>query len=134
MERDLQQFLQHIKDNDKFGYSLLGIVTEEISPEYVRASLVIEDKHMNPWGITHGGVIFTLVDTAAGFGIAAGNDDTVTLSTYISYIAPSKEGKIYAEARRVSDTYRMSNYEVMVTHEDGTLLATAQTIMYKKKK
>jgi uncharacterized protein (TIGR00369 family) len=50
---------------------LIGGRQEEMSDGYVRLSLMLEERHMNPNGVMHGGVITTLMDEAAGGVIAS---------------------------------------------------------------
>jgi uncharacterized protein (TIGR00369 family) len=53
-----------------FG-SMIGAVREEGGEGYARMSLVLEDKHTNPNGVVHGGVICTLMDEASGWAVMA---------------------------------------------------------------
>jgi acyl-coenzyme A thioesterase PaaI-like protein len=40
-----------------------GAVFEHLSPKRVVASLVIDERHLQPWGILHGGVSVTLAES-----------------------------------------------------------------------
>lgn len=44
----------------------LGMVTEETAPGSATARLEVAVEHLNPHGSVHGGVMFTMVDTAMG--------------------------------------------------------------------
>lgn len=50
---------------------MVGAKIEEWREGYVRLSLVLEEKHTNPNGVTHGGVLTTLMDEALGAVIAS---------------------------------------------------------------
>jgi acyl-CoA thioesterase len=50
---------------------MVGAKVDEFREGYVRLSLVLEEKHTNPNGVTHGGVLTTLMDEALGAVIAA---------------------------------------------------------------
>lgn len=50
---------------------LIGGRLEEWQEGYVRLALVLEERHMNPNGVMHGGVATTLMDEALGAVIAS---------------------------------------------------------------
>jgi uncharacterized protein (TIGR00369 family) len=50
--------------------ALVGAKMEEMREGYVRMALVIEEKHTNPNGVMHGGVLTTLMDETLGAVIA----------------------------------------------------------------
>ena len=50
---------------------MVGAKMEERREGYVRLSLVLEEKHTNPHGVSHGGVLTTLMDEALGAVIAS---------------------------------------------------------------
>jgi acyl-coenzyme A thioesterase 13 len=50
---------------------MVGAKIEERREGYVRLSLVLEEKHTNPNGVTHGGVLTTLMDETLGAVIAS---------------------------------------------------------------
>ena len=43
-----------------------GIKTVELREGYAKGEIVLDERHANPIGSTHGGVLFTLVDTVGG--------------------------------------------------------------------
>lgn len=50
---------------------MIGAKFEEWREGYVRMSLVVEEKHTNPNGVMHGGVLTTLMDETLGAVIAS---------------------------------------------------------------
>lgn len=54
----------------------------------------VEAKHLNPLGIVHGGVIFSLADTVMGLAINTLDADCVTMDAQINYIKPGKVGDV----------------------------------------
>jgi len=42
----------------------LGVEAQEITPGEVEATLVLQPHHLNPMGVSHGGVLMTLLDFA----------------------------------------------------------------------
>jgi len=92
----------------------------------------IEDVHRNPYGVVHGGVLFTLVDYAMGGALTSaleGGRRCSTLEIKINYVAPATEGEVRAEAWVVSKGARIAVMEAKVT-TGGTLLAVATGTFY----
>lgn len=61
--------------------------------------LEVADQHLNSYGIAHGGIVATLLDTAAGQTACAFLDreraiPVLTISLNISYLAPCKPGPV----------------------------------------
>ncbi|MBN2808155.1 MAG: hotdog fold thioesterase [Deltaproteobacteria bacterium] len=105
----------------------------ELSPGYAKASLTIEDKHLNGVGITHGGAIFTLADLA--FAVASNSHGTVAVgvSATISYLKATSQGTLTAEAREVALNAKLATYQVDVRDESCALVAVFQGTVYRKK-
>lgn len=103
---------------------MLGMVIERNEPGDAVVSMVLRDDMMNGFAITHGGLVFTLADTA--FAYACNEDEHVTVAqgAEISFLASSKAGQtLTAHARRVVRSGRNGIYDVTVTSDDGTRIA-----------
>lgn len=103
---------------------MLGMQIERNEPGDAIISMTLRDDMMNGFAITHGGLVFTLADTA--FAYACNEDEHVTVAqgADISFLATSTVGqKLTAHARRVSRNGRNGIYDVTVTADDGTRIA-----------
>lgn len=97
----------------------LGPVTEGSA----ELSLTVEAHHCNGHGICHGGVIFSLADSAFAFACNSRNQATVGQHTVMSYTAPAHQGDtLTATAREVSLTGRSGVYDVRVTNQEGAVI------------
>src|SRR5260370_13147524 len=67
----------------------VGLVFDEISPVRVTAHLELGPKHHTPWGVVHGGVYTTAVETAATVGARLAALDQVHEALGRSHITPS---------------------------------------------
>lgn len=126
------EVIEAYRQPDNFGSRLLGIVMEECSETRCTVSLTLSEKHMNAMDITHGGVVFTLMDVSVGTISAYRGTISVTLNSSVSFTAPSSTGKIYAKAELLNATYRTSLYRSTVYDENGKILASGQFTMYLK--
>src|SRR5438094_627644 len=78
-------------------------------PGRARFELAVEAKHLNPNGVLHGGVIYSLADSAMGAALFAGlapGEDCATLEIKMNYLAPVLGGSVAAEPSLVERTYR----------------------------
>jgi acyl-CoA thioesterase len=91
------------------------------------------DDHLNPYGVVHGGVIYSLVDTAMGAAVhtrLAQGERCATIEIKINYLAPVTAGDLAAEARLVERTKRIAVLEARVRSDGGQLVAVATGTFY----
>jgi len=87
----------------------------------------------NIFGFAHGGALFALIDEA--FETASNSHGTmaVALNMNITYIAPpSPDSRLTAEAREFNRTNRTAVYDIKVTDDHNTLIASCQALVYRK--
>ena len=70
----------------------LGMQVLQVSPGYAELSLVVREDMVNGLGICHGGVTFSLADTAFAFACNSRNQRTLALNCSITYSAPARVG------------------------------------------
>lgn len=91
----------------------------------VEVRLTLTEEHLNFNRSCHGGVIFTLADTA--FGLATNSRGVVAagIDAHITYQLPARAGDtLVARAHEVSRSRRLSVVRVDVTHEDGRVVSS----------
>ncbi|AWK85193.1 hydroxyphenylacetyl-CoA thioesterase PaaI [Azospirillum thermophilum] len=99
-----------------------GIELLEIAPGYARMTMTVRKDMVNGHDICHGGMTFTLADTAFAYACNAGNEVTVASGCSIIFPAPARLGDVLtAEARRTHQRGRSGVYDVTVTTQDGTV-------------
>ncbi|MEZ5480533.1 MAG: hydroxyphenylacetyl-CoA thioesterase PaaI [Thiolinea sp.] len=109
---------------DDHATQMLGI--EIVSSTPGRAVLQMRVRHdmSNGHGICHGGLIFTLSDSAFAHACNNTNHNTVASGCSIDFIAPGREGDLLtATAQQRSRSGRTGVYDVEVHNQDGTLIA-----------
>jgi acyl-CoA thioesterase len=102
----------------------LGMTVERDEPEHVTVSMRVRDDMTNGFGITHGGMVFALADTA--FALACNADEFVTVAAGadVSFLAPTRSGDVLrADARPRARAGRSGLYDVTVTDQSGTVVA-----------
>ncbi len=102
----------------------LGLELVEVGEGRAVMTLEVKPHHCNGHGTCHGGVTFSLADSAFAFACNSRNRRTVAQHNLVSYIAPAREGDMLrAEAREVSLSGANGIYDVRVVRQDGTKIA-----------
>ena len=102
----------------------LGIHVEELRPGYARTVKTVTEEDLNPVSLPHGGVYFSLSDTACGSAMAAYGTAAVTIGCSFNFLKSAGLGdRLTAEARELQGGGSICVLEARVTGEDGALLA-----------
>lgn len=109
---------------DIYSNEFSGTVIDDVSYEFARCSMRIEEKHLNAAGYIHGGAIFTLGDFA--FAVAANSSYglTVSLSNQITFHRSSSGKKLFAEASILNKGKTTCFYYVRIYDNLGANIAT----------
>ena len=102
----------------------LGMTLEAVRPGYARISMPIRADMVNGHDNCHGGLIFTLADSAFAFACNGSNRLTVASGASIDFIAPGRRGDVLtATCQEQSRSGRTGVYDVRVENQDGRLVA-----------
>jgi acyl-CoA thioesterase len=133
MEDDVRQAIFRKVEEEPFARKLnLDLI--ELDDGYSIVEMTFTKDVENIFGMAHGGAIFGLIDEA--FETAGNSHGTVAvaLNMNITYMAaPSPGARLRAEARELNLTSRTATYDIKVTDEKQTLIASCQALVYRKK-
>ena len=102
----------------------MGMVRHAVKPGYARLSMVIRQDMVNGHAICHGGMLFTLADTAFAYACNSYNQNTVASACHIDFLAPSHLGEtLVAEAQERALGGRTGVYDVTVSTGAGKTVA-----------
>ncbi|TII00696.1 PaaI family thioesterase [Streptococcus suis] len=91
----------------------------------------VTEKSLNPYGIAHGGFLFTLADSVAGLTTVARGNYSVTLQSNIHYMKAAKLGDTLSVIGSCThDGSRTKVVEVKIENQDKQLLASASFTMF----
>jgi acyl-CoA thioesterase len=94
----------------------LGMTLEAVAPGVARLAMRVRDDMLNGHGMCHGGLIFTLADTAFAYACNSRNDSAVAAAAEIQFLSPGRAGEILvAVARERTLSGRVGVYDVDVT-------------------
>ena len=112
---------------------MLGLRPKSIGDGRARFELDVGARHLNPNGTLHGGVIYSVADTAMGAALFSRLDpgeQCATLEIKMNYLRPVTGGSIAAEAAVVSRTKRVGVLEARVYGDGEALVALATGTFY----
>jgi uncharacterized protein (TIGR00369 family) len=113
---------------------LLGLELGEMKSGEAKLHLDMRDELKQNQGVAHGGVVASLIDTAAAFAVVTrlnSGERVTTTDLTIHYLRPITSGRLTATARIVRGGRRLFVLSVEVTNEQQILLATAVTSYLK---
>ena len=88
--------------------------------------LDIRPESMNPFGMVHGGALYTMADNAAGVAVHTDGRFYVTQTSSLHFLRNQGAGTVRAEGRVRHRGKSTCLAEVDITGEDGALLATGE--------
>ncbi len=104
---------------------LLGMQIVNCEAGTATVTMSVSDNMVNGLNVCHGGVIFTLADSAFAFACNNTNFNTVAAGCTIDFLAPGKLGdSLTARAAERTQRGRSGIYDVDVTNQLGELIAT----------
>ena len=118
-----KQAVDHLLQNDLFS-QWLGIEVMEIKEGYSKIKMTIRKEMINGFGIVHGGVTFSLADSAFAFACNNRNNLSVALDTSINFIKPVHvDDVLIAEAKELHNGKSTGLYQISITNQNGHLVA-----------
>ena len=110
----------------------LGISVVEIAPRRSTCRLTVRDEMVNGFGACHGGVTYSLADSALAFACNTHGRVTMAIENNIGYPAGVAVGDVLtAVAVEESATNRLGFYSVKVTNQGGAVVAMFRGTVYR---
>ena len=110
----------------------LGMKIVRVQPGKALLTMAVRTDMVNGHHICHGGMIFTLADTAFAYACNSYNKNTVASACHIDFLAPAKEGDLLeAEAVEQSASGRTGVYDITVRVAGGKTVALFRGKSYR---
>ena len=111
----------------------LGCEVVESKKGYCKLKMVVRKEMANGFHIAHGGISFSLADSAIAFAANAHGRHAVSLNTSIRHLKPVLVGDtLIAEAKVVNLSHKIVNVDAAVFNGDGEVVADLQATGYRK--
>ena len=110
----------------------LGMAIVSVAPGTAHLTMTVRADMVNGHHICHGGMIFSLADTAFAYACNSYNKNTVASGCNIDFLAPAKEGDVlHAEAVERSQAGRTGVYDITVRTQAGKVVALFRGKSYR---
>jgi acyl-CoA thioesterase len=110
----------------------LGMQMVHIAPGQCTLTMTVRPDMVNGHHICHGGLMFTLADSAFAYACNSYNRTTVASACHIDFLAPAREGDVLeAHAVERSASGRTGVYDITVRIRDGATVALFRGKSYR---
>lgn len=117
--------------HDRVGRGF-GIRVVAVKPHAVSLALTVRADMLNAHGVCHGGVIFSLADSAFAYACNSQNDSALATGGSIHFLSPAREGEeLIATARQAAQQRRIGLYDVTVATTEGRTVALFRGSSYR---
>lgn len=130
-----EQVINTLLTNDHFS-RWLGIEVIQSGTGIAVLKLTVKKEMLNGFGIAHGGITYSLADTALAFASNSHGIKSVSVETSISHLVSLHEGdEIIAEATEESCTAKIALYSIKITNvKNQQLVAYFKGTVYRTSK
>jgi len=118
-----QRCAQIMLENDAASRAL-GIEIEIPEAGAALATMIVRDDMANGFNVCHGGLVFTLADTAFAFACNAYNRETLSANAKIKWLLPTRPGdRLVATASEDRRDGRHGYYSIVVRDQENVVVA-----------
>jgi acyl-CoA thioesterase len=118
-----KQVVAHMIQHDLFS-QWLGVEVLEVKEGYSKIKMTVRNEMINGLGIVHGGIAFSLADSAFAFACNNRNVLSVALDTSINFLKPVHVDDILtAEAKELHNGKSTGLYHIIISNQNGHAVA-----------
>ena len=113
----------------------LGIKLVEVSEGYCKISMTIRDEMTNGFSIAHGGIAYSLADSALAFAANSDGIQSLSIETSISHTKKVQTGDVLtATTKEINKSKKTSIYYITITNQDNLEIAHFKGTVYRTEK
>lgn len=126
-----QEIFNQMMENDHFS-RWLGIECIEIGEGFCTLTLTVRKEMCNGFSIAHGGISFSLADSALAFASNSLGRHALSIHTAISHLQPVYTNDVLiAKAKQIAITHKTGRYDVEI-FRNNELVAIFNGTVYRK--
>lgn len=122
-QANAQSVAEKVFEKDLFS-QWLGIEIIEIKEGFSKIAMTVRAEMINGLGIVHGGIAFSLADSAFAFACNNRNNLSVALDTSINFLKPVHVGdRLEAIATEIHNGRSTGLYQISISNQDQVVVA-----------
>lgn len=126
--------VSHMMEHDLFS-RWLGIKVMQVKEGYSKIQMTVRNEMINGFGIVHGGIAFSLADSAFAFACNSRNILSVALDTAINFLKPVHAGDVLiAEAKELHNGKSTGLYQITITNQKEHVVAVFKGTCFRTNK
>lgn len=129
---DARKIVAAMMENDMFS-KWLGIEILDIGVGSCVLAMRVRKDMLNGFSIGHGGIVYSLADSALAFAANTHGAVSVALANTITYPLPVQEGDILtANCSECASSKKTGTYDVVIRNQEGITVALFRGTVYRK--
>ena len=113
----------------------LGIEILEITKGYCKLKMIVRKEMTNGFDIAHGGISYSLADSALAFAANSDGIQSLSVETSIAHTKKVMSGDtLIAETQEVSKNDKSAVYNINITNQDNIEVAHFKGKVYRTKR
>jgi acyl-CoA thioesterase len=126
-----ERVVAHMLEHDEFS-RWLGLEVTQVAPNAATVRMTVRPEMVNGFGVCHGGIAFSLADSALAFASNTHGRLTVSIENSIRYPAAIMPGDVLtAEAVELSASRRLAYFDVTVRKATGDVVGLFKGTVYR---
>ena len=131
-ENQARQIISRMYEKDAFT-QWLGMERLDEGPGYSHLRMQVRKEMVNGFGIAHGGITYSLADSALAFACNSQGKKAVSIETSISHLQAVNVGDILtAKAAETSRGNKIATYNIEVTNQKNDVVALFKGMVYRR--
>jgi len=129
-----EKIVDTMYQNDAFS-QWLGIEVVEVKDGYCKLNMTVRKEMLNGFQIAHGGIAYSLADSALAFASNSHGRKSLSVETSISHTVSVKEGNVLTAAtEELSLSDKIGVYLITITNQDNQKVAYFKGTVYRTSK
>jgi len=128
---DAELHVRRMYENDAFS-KWLGIQIIEVSDGYIKLEMILKEEMTNGFDIAHGGILFSLADSALAFAAGTHGRISPALTNSISFLKPVSAGDtLTATAEQLHLGRQTGVYNITIRNQDQKTVAVMRGTVFR---
>ena len=129
-----QKIVNTMINGDAFS-KWLGIEVIKVAEGFCKLEMTVRDEMTNGFNIAHGGISYSLADSALAFAANSDGVQSLSIETTISHTKKVLSGdRLTAETKEISKNEKNAVYNISITNQEDVEVAHFKGTVYRTKK